>query len=180
MVRELIAHGADVDSHTKDDGTFPLYFAAMSNHVSVVKVLLESRADPNKATRVNPGHGWTPICVAAVGGHVDVVRLLLDNGGDPTRALLADNTSAVHLAAKRGHRHVVEMLLTATARRAAVQRDTVAMRNLANDKKQTPFHYAASGGQLEIIHMMIVLGESLDVRDQWGETPESAVVRYKQ
>ena len=70
----MIKYKADVNAHTTDDGTFPLYFASMSNYLDVVRVLLENGADPNKATNIKQGHGWTPICVAAMGGHVKAVR----------------------------------------------------------------------------------------------------------
>ena len=55
--------------------------ASYQGHVEVVKVLLEARADKDKAT----DDGATPLYVASQEGHVDVVRVLLEAGQTSTR-----------------------------------------------------------------------------------------------
>ena len=175
--------------------------------------------------------------------------MLLDHGGDPTLALLADKTSAVHLAAKHGHAVMVEMLLTATARKAAadaiavsggsssnvhgarcgnggggggaaavaegsgagidanapadedededadaggiadtavditrpaeIRTTTFSMQNLVNARLQTPMHYAASEGHLDIVQMLVVFGESVNSRDHWGNTPGLSLANFR-
>jgi len=53
--------------------------AAYRGHADVVKVLLESGADPD--AKNNGGH--TPLHAAAYRGHLNVASLLLEHGADP-------------------------------------------------------------------------------------------------
>lgn len=64
---------ADAESHQ-----LALALAAQFGHVEIVRLLLDSGADPN---RYSPGHSHsTPLHQAALAGHIEVVRLLVERG----------------------------------------------------------------------------------------------------
>jgi ankyrin repeat protein len=108
MVKELIAHGADVNavsninkwerqvtSEPRDKwlplgGLTPLLFAARQGCVDCAKVLLEGGA---KIDTTDPS-GISPVLLAIINGHYDVAGFLLNKGADPN---LADDTGRTAL-----------------------------------------------------------------------------------
>jgi ankyrin repeat protein len=108
MVKELIAHGADVNavsninkwerqvtSEPRDKwlplgGLTPLLFAARQGCVECANVLLEGGAKINTA---DPD-GISPVLLAIINGHYDVAGFLLNKGADPN---LADDTGRTAL-----------------------------------------------------------------------------------
>jgi len=100
MVKELIAHGADVNavsninkwerqvtSEPRDKwlplgGLTPLLFAARQGCVECAKVLLEGGA---KIDMTDPD-GISPVLLAIINGHYDVAGFLLNKGADPNLA----------------------------------------------------------------------------------------------
>ncbi len=108
MVKELIAHGADVNAvsdvnhwerqktaEPRDKwlplgGLTPLLFAARQGCVECAKVLLEGGA---KINTTDPS-GITPVLLAIINGHYDVAGFLLNKGADPN---LADDTGRTAL-----------------------------------------------------------------------------------
>jgi ankyrin repeat protein len=108
MVKELIAHGADVNavsninkwerqvtSEPRDKwlplgGLTPLLFAARQGCVECAKVLLEGGA---KIDTTDPS-GISPVLLAIINGHYDVAGFLLNKGADPN---LADDTGRTAL-----------------------------------------------------------------------------------
>jgi ankyrin repeat protein len=61
--------GADKD-RAENSGATPLYVAAYSGHLDVVRHLVEVGADKDHPQN----SGETPLYIAAQNGHVDVVR----------------------------------------------------------------------------------------------------------
>jgi len=108
MVKELIAHGADVNavsninkwerqvtSEPRDKwlplgGLTPLLFAARQGCVECANVLLEGGA---KINTTDPD-GISPVLLAIINGHYDVAGFLLNKGADPN---LADDTGRTAL-----------------------------------------------------------------------------------
>ena len=62
----------DVDLVETTQGWTPLFIASIEGHASIVKCLLEAKANP----RLCDHFGWTPIEHAAFRGHMEVVDLL--------------------------------------------------------------------------------------------------------
>jgi ankyrin repeat protein len=108
MVKELIAHGADVNavsninkwerqvtSEPRDKwlplgGLTPLLFAARQGCVACEQVLLDAGAKINTA---DPD-GIGPVVMAIINGHYDAAALLINRGADPN---LADDTGRTAL-----------------------------------------------------------------------------------
>jgi serine/threonine-protein phosphatase 6 regulatory ankyrin repeat subunit B len=74
-VRELLAHGADVNL-TNPDGDTALMYAAFKGYVPAVETLLAHGAKINVVER----HGRTALESAVIAGRTKVVKLLLDHG----------------------------------------------------------------------------------------------------
>ncbi len=110
MLKELIAHGADVNAMSTVikwerqvtaeprekwlplGGFTPLMFAAREGCVACLPILADAGANLNQA---DPD-GITPMVNAIMNGHYDVARFLLDKGADPN---LADKTGRTVLYA---------------------------------------------------------------------------------
>ncbi len=108
MMKELIAHGADVNavsninkwerqvtSEPRDKwlplgGLTPLLFAARQGCVECEQVLLDAGAKINTA---DPD-GISPVLIAIINGHYDAAAFLINKGADPN---LADDTGRTAL-----------------------------------------------------------------------------------
>ncbi len=108
MVKELIAHGADVNAVSNINkwerqntaeprekwlpmgGLTPLLFAARQGCVECEQILLEAGA---KIDTTDPD-GISPVLMAIINGHYDAAGFLLNKGADPN---LADDTGRTAL-----------------------------------------------------------------------------------
>ena len=141
LIEILIGAGAQVDARHTETGSTPLHYAAITNHVEAVAILLDKGAQISAASKTgatalhlaaNRGykeivelllgrgakvdarddHGGTPLVEAAWKGHVAVVRLLLEKGANVNAATTDTGATALHEAAAKGHDDVVELLLS--------------------------------------------------------------------
>ena len=120
--RRLVASGADPNG-TLTDGATPLYVAAHSRSVPMVRILLDLGADPNR-----PVPAWesrTPLIAAAEKGTPEIVHLLMSRGGDPHRRG-RDGKSALDVAKNRGDERIVRALTGAPSRSRERGRSKVA------------------------------------------------------
>jgi uncharacterized protein len=110
MIKELIAHGADVNAVSNinkwerqntaeprekwlpSGGLTPLLFAARQGCVECEQILLDAGA---KINTVDPD-GISPVLIAIINGHYDAAGFLLNKGADPN---LADETGRTALFA---------------------------------------------------------------------------------
>jgi ankyrin repeat protein len=81
-VAALVAVGAD-PNQADDQGTTPLYRAAVQGNAAAVKVLLAAGARPEDES--GTGDEGLPLCAAACHGHREVMGLLIAAGADPRR-----------------------------------------------------------------------------------------------
>ena len=93
----------------------PLYIASQNGHTEIVKLLLKvAGIEVNKAGR----NGWRPLSIASYYGNTEIVKLLLDHKAnihavvtvDSPKALIKAGDTALDIARKKGHVHVVELL----------------------------------------------------------------------
>ncbi len=98
----LAAPSIDVNFLNAQDES-PLMYAALNDHVSLAKRLIEKDADVNKT-------GWTPLHYAASKGHLEMMRLLLDHNAfvDPESP---NGTTPLMMAAQYGTGAAVKLLL---------------------------------------------------------------------
>jgi hypothetical protein len=106
-VVRLLRAGVSAEA-TDEDGQSPLYLAAVSDEVGIVRLLLAAGAGPDRASA--PDAGDLPLCGAAVGGHTEVVRALLAAGARPDLAE-AYGFTALRWAVTLGHAGTAEALL---------------------------------------------------------------------
>eukprot|EP00999_Lentomonas_sp_LEN2_P000865 NODE_1866_length_710_cov_80.025729_g1816_i0.p1 GENE.NODE_1866_length_710_cov_80.025729_g1816_i0~~NODE_1866_length_710_cov_80.025729_g1816_i0.p1 ORF type:complete len:203 (+),score=33.54 NODE_1866_length_710_cov_80.025729_g1816_i0:75-683(+) len=106
-VKELLAAGANPNwknpSNSEDTA---VHRAAFLGHTECVKVLLESKGDPNVPNK----HGVTPLHKAAHRDQLEVVKLLIGAGADVKARTLAQSTP-LHDAARGGSKAIVKLLL---------------------------------------------------------------------
>ncbi|HEY3761533.1 MAG TPA: ankyrin repeat domain-containing protein [Verrucomicrobiae bacterium] len=113
MAELLLSRGADVNA--RDGGTTQtaLIAATAEGYESVVKVLLEHKADVNEPYgHIN--YGNTPLDVAVQNGYANLVGLFLTNGAD-INATNDGGRTALNEAVRLGQAHIVQMFLDAGA-----------------------------------------------------------------
>lgn len=126
-----------IESKNKDCCT-PLQVAALSNHPEVVKLLVEKGAIVN----VQNSSRETPLYSATKRGAYDVVNCLV---GETNLALLNKyQQTPLHEAACNGHAEIVKLLL--------LKGFEV---NASDNIPMTPFQYAAKGGFVNILQIML-------------------------
>ena len=99
--RLILESGADVNLGS------PLLKAAFCNHVDVVRLLLEFRAEVD---RRGDAYGKTPLMAASEEGHEEVCRVLLDAGAD-VDASEEKGRCALYYACAHGHTSTAQLLL---------------------------------------------------------------------
>lgn len=110
-----------------------------------------SRIVTNRPSNAKKRH---PLTAAAAGGHLDICTYILDSGVDPN--ILVCGWSAMHVAARRGHVHIVDLLLK---RRADPQ--------ITSHTDVTPLGLAVSKGHAAVVKLLLDAGGSQ--RDLSGE-----------
>jgi Ankyrin repeats (3 copies) len=78
LIRDLVAHGVDVNERDNEDMT-PLHHAAYQGQLAVIEELLNFGADVNAKDL----YGYTPLILATRSGKAEVVKLLLERGAAP-------------------------------------------------------------------------------------------------
>ena len=104
----LIDNGADVNAFS-NLGKTPLHFAAMNNHLPLLKILMLEYAD----MRIKDDSGCVPLHLACKKGSQDAVKFLLVKGVKGKDIYAVDHRmwTPLHYAAYNGHPRVCEILL---------------------------------------------------------------------
>ncbi|MBN1974331.1 MAG: ankyrin repeat domain-containing protein [Sedimentisphaerales bacterium] len=197
-VKSLIAEGADIDAKWSDfynenegdprllirigliDST-PLWHAADSNNIEMVKLLVEE--DPN----MNAGQ-WPPLCRAVNKKNTAIAEYLIDHGSDvnypkdwgPLQEAACNNFEMVKLLVSKGadvngglyqptihagvrswSREIVEFLIQHGA-------DVNAKDEWG--RGYTPLQRAAWSGNTEIIKLLLEAGADISAKDDRGQT----------
>eukprot|EP00118_Oscarella_pearsei_P009022 m.49460 g.49460 ORF g.49460 m.49460 type:complete len:1662 (+) comp33992_c0_seq1:255-5240(+) len=104
----LLDYSALINVHSDSNMDSPLTFACWKGHVNVVDLLLEKGADLEHRTK----EGFTPLMFAALGGHTVVAERLLKRRAKVNVPSGSNNDIPLTSACWKGHRNVVELLLT--------------------------------------------------------------------
>jgi len=128
----------------------------------VVEKLIE--LGRNKASFKN---GANQLMMASEVGDIDIVKLLLKGNPDDLNAEADDGRTALIIAASKGYKEIVELLL-----------DKGAAVNFQNNDGQTALMRAAFYGHREIVELLLKNGAVDELEDNWGENALiSAAVR---
>ena len=128
-------------------GTHALHLAAIEGHLEIVRMLLDWGVPVDC---LEPGTGpRTPLSNAVWGGHIDVARELIKRGADVNSGFRPPQAfdTPIFLAAKRGDKPMVELLLEAGARV-----------DIHGHNGRTPLDAAADAGQVALVSLLLDYG----------------------
>ena len=112
VVGLLLSKGADPNLYNGAGSTALLYAIQRSKSPSMVRALLEAKANIEQPT--DDGTNRTPLIWAILGNQPEIVAILLDHGAKVDvvmeNPISQERHSAIELAEKRGHPAIVEML----------------------------------------------------------------------
>ena len=100
-------------------------------------------------------------------GQIDLVQELLDSGNDPNEDAGPEGAYPLHLAALKGNKEIVRILLDNGARIDL---------KATNKDEATPLAWAAFFGQKDVVTLLIESGAPINVLDANHSTPLDAVV----
>jgi ankyrin repeat protein len=142
-------------------GSYEDYFLAVEkDNALLVSALLQRGFDPNT---VNP-KGQAGLLIALRESSLKVVDVLLAHTGTDVEVRTPQDESPLMLAALNGLTEVCERLI---ARDADV-----------NKPGWAPLHYAATGGHIEIIKLLLVHHAYIDAASPNGSTPLMMAAMY--
>jgi ankyrin repeat protein len=142
-------------------GSYEDYFSAIDkDNAILVSALLQRGFDPNT---VNP-RGQHGLLIALRESSLKVVDVLLVHTGTDVEVRTPQDESPLMLAALKGLTEVCEKLI---ARDADI-----------NKPGWTPLHYAATGGHIEIIQLLLDHHAYIDAASPNGSTPLMMAAMY--
>ncbi|MCP4602721.1 MAG: hypothetical protein GY847_19765 [Proteobacteria bacterium] len=159
MVKHLIAHGASIQSPTRNDHC-AIHAAAKNGHMHVIRTLVSAGASSDFRDR----SGRTPLHYAAEGGYENIVTFLIENGSDLLieYELIAEQ-SLLHAASAGGLRGFAKLLLSRGYNVNAIGRYRY--------EDTTPLHNAARNGRTKLVEFLISKGANVDAVGKLGDTP---------
>jgi len=164
LTRLLLTRGAAFDANGAVRGNVRrLDLAVVLGNVEMVRLLLESGADPNAAT----GYPRKPLASAAARGHAQIAELLISAGADPD-GIDADGDPPLRLAVEAGHADVVRVLLAANCDRGFVDPTT----------GMSLLHLAVVRGHLPVVELLLGAGARVGAVDREGRAPLFYARRY--
>ena len=139
------------------DGNVPLVEAVGRGQTTVVKFLLDNKADINAVD-----HGLSAINRATENGNKEMVELLLDRGANVNdiHSNQSDQYAPLHVAAVYGYKSIAEVLL---AHKADV--------NIKTKSGLTPLHIASEKGFKAFAELLLANRADVAARDNSGATP---------
>ncbi len=142
-------------------GSYEDYFAAiLKDDVAVVSALLERGFDPNTP---NPA-GDRALLIALRVGSTKVIPVLLAQAKLDVEARNRQEESALMIASLKGMTDMVSLLLDKGAD--------------VNKPGWTPLHYAATGGHLQIMQLLLDNHAYIDAASPNGSTPLMMAAMY--
>jgi hypothetical protein len=154
LVEACLIKGAPVDEKLVPMRVTALGIAASMNHVKMVKMLLEHKANPN----IKFDHGVTAIMGACSVGNLDMLRLFAENGAD-VHATDENGVSVLHRAVKSGVESLVTVLLFYNV-------DI----NVADHEGWTPIFHAIWSENPSMFRYLVRRNANLNLRTTRGET----------
>lgn len=199
IVQMLLA-APGIQVNTPDiHGNTPLHVAVVTS-VDVTRVLI---ADPRVNFNMLNQQGRTPLWIAARKGNVDIVQTLLATGGVNANISDVNGSTIVHAAACSGHKATLAAVMAATdaimigvrdinglsplhVAAASAKLESVKLLlsapsvvvDVCDNDLNTPLHFAAKAGSVEIITAIMATGVDITWRNMAGDTPLHVAVRH--
>ncbi len=136
------AGGFHLDLKRGSKGRTALHLAVCNGHDPIVQLLLQHKADPN----VRDVYGDYPLTSAAIRGHVKIVELLLSYGAETEQS---ESESTADLDRRGNKMHVLPFLV---------------------HDENTPLIWAAMGGHVDAVRMLLNHGTNLGQKDRVNKT----------
>ncbi len=131
--------------------------AALQGDLATITALLSQDATLANSALPDAYEGAPPLALAAAGGHMAVVQALLDAGADPDRT--GQDGTALMMAVWNNLAEVAELLLMRGA-----------SANAPGPCGETPLHYAALKGLVELGRLLLAHGATPTVQTTQGRT----------
>ncbi len=194
-VEKLLKHGVGINLKSLE-GETPLHMTAYSGSFSTASILIKHAA----SITAREARGRTPLILTArESGDMDMVRLLIAEGSD-INAVDNSGHSALSLAAWRGYRSIVDLLLDNQAgipQREIIKKQLLeySLKNRLDrlfrrlivesfDLKELSrvnpelINEAVAGGSSKIVRELMTSGFKADFRDRIGWTPLHYAAEY--
>ena len=126
-------------------GLTPFHFACRGGHLEIAEKLYDHSDNPEALVREKDKEGETALHLACQKDQPNVVEFLLSKGAN-VFAHKNDGMTPVHIASKHGCIGVMNSLLK--------HDDTIDV-NAIDGYKQTPLHFAAEYGKVEMIQLLL-------------------------
>lgn len=161
LVKYLLDRGADIGSQMCQEA---LVHAAAEGHLSTVQVLLGAGVSPNSQLQGwRSEEGQSSLWAAVEQGNVEIARLLLTFGADPNTQYIG--RSGLITSIQKANEEMLDLVLETGASTAIIQPKWAQYDTLA-----LPVHFAASTGNIPILHKLLKAGLEADsalINDGW-------------
>lgn len=168
--RLLLDSGADVNAVSQLGRTPLIIAAAAHDSRDVVRLLLSTGANVNASDTT----GVTALIAAANADNLDVAAMLLAHGADVhANARTGQSSTALMGAAVNGNASLVTALLARKPDLAVVSADrtVTGKHGPVRFGGLTALHAAITGGNSDVVEMLLKAGAPADARDVRGMTP---------
>ena len=171
IVRACIAFNDKKDMNAPDEfGSTPLHYACIRAHVDVVKLLLESGAQPSLYHK-NDHRGDIPIDRAINDGRFDTVKLLLSYHEKDKKRALENLGGAFRTVARKQNLEMVQLFLSACGADIVHSRDS--------DDGRTALHKSCwESDDTEVLEFLLESGAKVNAVDTNGLTPLFYAINY--
>jgi len=163
MVKSCLTQGAEINAKDTALRCTPLVFAAVEDHEAIVKILLETGADPD----IQNDHGDSALMIAVCWRSEPNVKVLLESHADPNIKNDVGDT-ALTLAARKSNETVVKMLLESNA-------DP----NIQDERGRTALVRAARSSDETVVKMLLENDADPNLQDESGETALSTAAHME-
>ncbi|XP_052869868.1 ankyrin repeat domain-containing protein 27-like [Anopheles cruzii] len=142
-------------------GQSALHLAAILGNAKLLTLILSLQPNVNATDAKN----WTALHYAAANGHQNLLLLLL-HAGININSTSTDRHTSLHLACLNGHSGCVKALLY-FSEHMRIYVDV----NAATEMGQTPLHYAARWGFLDIVETLLEYSANVEAVNKLGASP---------
>ncbi|RDD42063.1 Transient receptor potential cation channel subfamily A member 1 [Trichoplax sp. H2] len=139
------------------DRRTPMHKCALTNKLDIIKFLVEKKANID----IKDAERFTPFMCACWMGNLEIAKYLVEQDCIIDSAD-SSNRLCIHWAVKGHHSELLYYLLTIGCSQLIDRTDW---------KNQTPLHYSASRGDIEIVQILLEYEASLTSRDDEEKMP---------